>query len=209
MKVIAINGSPRKKGNTYQALKMVTDVLEQEGIEVEILQLGAQEIKGCTGCNACFKSRNEQCIIKDDSVDEFIQKMKEADGILLGSPVYWAAINGTMKSFLDRVFYVAGANGGLFRHKVGAAVVSVRRTGGIPAFQTLNQYLQYSEMFMPASNYWNVLHGNKPGEVQDDVEGQQIARILGKNMAFLLKAVEQSKDLLPAPENKEWTSFIR
>lgn len=209
MKVVAINGSPRKKGNTYQALNMVAEVLEDEGIEVEIIQLGTQEIKGCSGCNACFKDRNEKCIIKGDTVDEIIQKMKEADGFLLGSPVYWSGINGTMKSFLDRAFYVSGANGGLFRHKVGAAIVSVRRTGGIPAFQTLNQYFQYSEMFMPAANYWNVVHGNRPGEVQEDAEGKQIARVLAKNMAFLLKAVDQNKDMLPAAEQKEWTSFIR
>ncbi len=209
MKVIAINGSPRKKGNTYQALQIVAQELEKEGIEVETLQVGSEKIKGCTGCNSCFKTKDETCIIKDDPVDEFIQKMKAADGLLLGSPVYWAEVNGTMKSFLDRAFYVAGANNGLFRHKVGAAVVSVRRTGGIPAFQALNQFLQYSEMFIPTSNYWNVLHGNRPGEIQQDEEGVQIARLLGKNMAFLLKAVNASKEQLPEPEAKVWTSFIR
>lgn len=209
MKVIALNGSPRKKGNTAHALQLVTDELEKAGIEVEVLQVGSQEIRGCTGCNACFKSRDEKCILKGDEVNEAIQKLKEADGILLGSPVYWADLNGTMKAFLDRVFYVASANGGLFRHKVGAAVVSVRRTGGIQAFQTLNQYLQYSEMFIPTSNYWNVLHGNRPGEVMQDEEGMQIARLLGKNMAFLLKAVDANKEALPEPEKKVWTSFIR
>lgn len=209
MKVVALNGSPRKKGNTSHALQIVAAELEKEGIEVEVLQVGSQAIKGCTGCNACFKNKNEKCIIEGDTVDAFIQKMKEADGLLLGSPVYWADMNGTMKAFLDRAFYVAGANGGLFRHKVGAAVVSVRRTGGIQAFQTLNQYLQYSEMFIPTSNYWNVLHGNRPGEVLQDEEGVQIARVLGKNMAFLLKAVNAGKDALPEPEAKVWTSFIR
>lgn len=209
MKVIALNGSPRKKGNTAHALQLVTDELEKAGIAVEVLQVGSQEIRGCTGCNACFKSRDEKCILKGDEVNDAIQKLKEADGILLGSPVYWADLNGTMKAFLDRVFYVASANGGLFRHKVGAAVVSVRRTGGIQAFQTLNQYLQYSEMFIPTSNYWNVLHGNRPGEVMQDEEGMQIARLLGKNMAFLLKAVDANKEALPEPEKKVWTSFIR
>lgn len=209
MKVVALNGSPRKKGNTAHAIDLVLDELVKQGIEVEVLQIGSMETSGCTGCNACFKHRNEKCIIEGDQVNDFIQKMKEADGLLLGSPVYWADINGTMKSFLDRVFYVAGANGGLFRHKVGAAVVSVRRTGGIHAFQTLNQYLQYSEMFIPTSNYWNVLHGNRPGEVLQDHEGQQIARLLGKNMAFLLQSVSANKSALPEPEEKVWTSFIR
>ncbi|MCU4165268.1 flavodoxin family protein [Carboxylicivirga caseinilyticus] len=209
MKVVALNGSPKKNGNTAHALKIVTAELEKEGIEVEILQVGSKEIKGCTGCGACSKRQDEKCIIKGDEVDNFIQKMKEADGILLGSPVYYADLNGTMKSFLDRAFYVAGANGGLFRHKVGTAVVTVRRTGGMQAFQSLNHYLQYSEMFIPTANYWNVLHGGSPGEVLKDEEGVQIARVLGKNMAFLIKAVNASRNQLPVREDKVWTSFIR
>ncbi len=209
MKVVAINGSPRKKGNTAHALQLVTDELEKEGIEVEVIQVGSQSYVGCTACGACAKNKDEKCTLKGDDLNSTIQKIKEADGILLGSPVYFADLNGTMKSFLDRAFYVASANGKLFRHKVGAAIVSVRRTGGIQAFQSMNQYLQFSEMFIPSSNYWNILHGNAPGDVLKDEEGVQIARVLGKNMAFLLKAVDAKKTELPEGEAKVKMSFIR
>ena len=137
--------------------------------------------------------------------------MKGADGIILGSPVHYAGISATMKSFLDRAFYVAGSNGGLFRHKVGAGLVAVRRSGGLPAFQQLNNYLLYSEMLVPASNYWNVIHGRAPGEVAQDAEGVQIMRVLGKNMAWLLKLAAAGKGVVeePAREDKTMTHFIR
>ncbi|MBF4694180.1 flavodoxin family protein [Fusibacter ferrireducens] len=208
MKVIAINGSPRKEGNTYHALKIVGDELEKEGIEVEIVHVGNQMIRGCMGCNTCMKNRNEKCVIDDDLVNEAIQKMKEADGILLGSPVHYAAVGGTMKSFLDRAFY---AGSGLYRHKVGAAVVAVRRSGGLPTFTQLNNFINYAEMVMPTSNYWNVIHGGAPGEVMQDEEGKQIMRVLGKNMAWLMKTIEHGKQAIPAPEKekKTYMSFIR
>ena len=210
MKVVAFNGSPKSEGNTYHAIKILADELENQGIEVEIIHVGNKVIRGCTACNSCFKSRNERCII-DDEVNNWIQKIKEADGIIFGSPVHFSSIGATMKSFLDRAMYVASANKSLFRHKVGAAVVAVRRSGGIPAFNQLNNYISYSEMLMPNSNYWNVIHGTKPGDAVQDDEGVQIMRVLGKNMAWLMKLVDYGKDKIEEPEleKKVSTSFIR
>lgn len=211
MKVVAFNGSPKKEGNTYHALKMVGEELVNSGIEFEVIHVGNKNIRGCMACGQCAKNKNEECIIKTDQVNEWIQSIKDADGILLGSPVHFAGISSTMKAFLDRAFYVHSTNGGLFRHKVGASVVSVRRSGGSVTFDSLNHYLTYSEMFMPTTNYWNVIHGTTPGEVFEDEEGMQIMRVLGKNMAFLMKALESTKATIPAPEceNKTFTCFIR
>ena len=130
MKVVAINGSPNKEGNTYHALRMVGSKLEEKGIDFEIIHIGNKAIRGCLACGKCRENRNEKCVTTTDSLNEWIQTMKMADGIIIGAPVHYAGIPGTMKSFLDRAFYVAGVNGGLFRHKVAAAVVAVRRTGG-------------------------------------------------------------------------------
>ena len=209
MKVVAFNGSPRKEGNTYHAIKMVAEELEKEGIEVEIVHVGDKAIRGCLACNACMRNKNEKCIIETDDVNEWIQKMKAADGILLGSPVHYSAIGGTMKSFLDRAFYVA--NTGFLRHKIGAAVVAVRRSGGVNTFNQLNNYINYAEMLMPSTNYWNVIHGTMPGEALGDEEGKQIMRVLGKNMAWLMKIVESGQQTIIAPEreNKILTNFIR
>ncbi len=210
MKVVAFNGSPRKEGNTYEAIKIVADQLINENIDVEIIHAGNKKIQGCTACNSCFKSRNEQCII-DDEVNEWIQKMKEADGIIFGSPVHFSDISATMKAFLDRATYVGSANNGLFRHKVGTGIISVRRAGGIPAFNQLNNYISYSEMLMPTSNYWNVIFGLKPGEAVKDDEGVQIMRILGKNMAWLMKLIEFSEGKIekPVPERKAYMNMVR
>jgi multimeric flavodoxin WrbA len=211
MHVVAFNGSPNKSGNTYHAIQMVADALAQEGITTEIIHVGNKAIRGCLACGQCVKKRNEQCIQADDPVNEWIQKMKTADGILLGSPVHFSAIGGTMKSFLDRVFYVTGVNNGMLRHKAGAAVVAVRRSGGLPTFNQLNNFICYSEMLMPSSNYWNVIHGTRPGEAVKDEEGVQIMRTLGKNMAWLMKLVEHGKATIPPPEreNKIYMNFIR
>lgn len=209
MKVVAFNGSPKQEGNTYHAIKMVAEELEKEDIEVEIVHVGNKIIRGCLACNACARNKNEKCIIDNDEVNEWIQKMKEADGIIIGSPVHYSAIAGTMKSFLDRAFYVASA--GILRHKVGAAVVAVRRSGGVNTFNQLNNYINYAEMLMPSTNYWNVIHGTAPGEVVGDEEGRQIMRVLGKNMAWLMKLVENGKETVKEPEreNKRFTNFIR
>lgn len=211
MKVVAFNGSPRKEGNTYHAIKVVAAELEKEGIEVEIVHVGNKVIRGCMACGGCARNQNEQCVMKNDEVNEWIQKMKESDGMILGSPVHYSAIRGTMKSFLDRAFYVASVNNGMFRHKVGVSVVADRRAGGIPVFDQLNNFLNYSEMIMPTSNYWNIAYGTAPGEVTQDEEGMQIMRVLGKNMAWLMKVMEAGKPHVKENEREEkiFTNFIR
>ena len=211
MKVVAFNGSPKPEGNTYHALKIVTGELERNGIETEIVCVGNKTIGGCLACNKCVKNRDEQCSVKTDKVNEWIQKMKLADGILLGSPVHYSGMGGNMKSFLDRAFYVAGANGSLFRHKVGAAVVAVRRSGGLTTFNALNHFLLYSEMMMPTSNYWNVIHGSRPGEAMQDEEGVQIMEVLGRNMAYLMQLMEYGKGKVNVPEmaRKVYMNFVR
>lgn len=211
MKVIAFNGSPKESGNTYHGLKLVSEELNSQDIETEIVHVGSETISGCIACGYCAREQNEKCVITKDSVNEWIQKIKQADGVLLGSPVHYAAIGGTMKSFLDRAFMVAGANGGLFRHKAGASVVAVRRSGGVTTFDQLNNYILYSEMIMPGSNYWNVIHGGKPSEALQDDEGVQIMKLLGKNMAWLLKLMENGKGSVNVPEkeNKIFMNFIR
>jgi multimeric flavodoxin WrbA len=211
MKVVAFNGSPNKEGNTYHAIKLVANELEKEGIKTEIIHVGNKSIRGCIACNQCVKNKNEKCVLPGNEVNEWIQKMKEADGIILGSPVHYSALGATMKSFLDRAFYVTSVNGGMLRHKVGASVVAVRRSGGVPTFNQLNNYINYSEMLMPTSNYWNVIHGTRPGEALQDEEGVQIMRVLGKNMAWLMKLVENGKGKVTEPEREKkiFMNFIR
>jgi multimeric flavodoxin WrbA len=211
MKVIAVNGSPKKEGNTFHALSMVGNELKAGGIEFEILHIGDKMIHGCMACGKCAINKDEKCNIKTDEMNQWIQQVKQADGFLLGSPVYCSGIAGTMKCFLDRMLYVSGANGNLFRHKVAAAVVAVRRTGGSVTFDSLNHYLTYSEMILATSNYWNVIHGRTPGEVLQDIEGMQNMRVLGKNMTWLLKMKEATVGIVQPPEKekKEVTNFIR
>jgi multimeric flavodoxin WrbA len=211
MRVIAINGSLRKDGNTRQALAMAGEELIAGGIDFEILHVGHKLLHGCRACGKCAVNKDEECSIKTDDLNKWIQQLKAADGIILGSPVYYSGIAGTMKCFLDRVFYVAGVNGGLFRHKVGASVVALRRSGGSATFDSLNHYLTNSEMIVATANYWNIIHGREMGEVNRDLEGRQIMRVLGKNIAWLLKMKEASTGLVeePAAEKKEAMHFIR
>lgn len=211
MKVIALNGSPHKNGNTYYALTLVGESLQEEGIEYEIVQVGSRFVYGCMACNKCRVNKNEKCVISTDIVNETIARMKQADGIILSSPVYYSGVAGTMKCFLDRAFYVAAGNGHFFRHKVGASVVALRRTGGSMTFNSLNHYLGIEEMLIPSSNYWNVIHGLNPGDAQHDKEGEQIMRVLGKNMAWLLKMRQQTaaSNLEPEQPDKIKTNFIR
>ena len=211
MKVAAFNGSPHANGNTYLALRTVADVLESNGIEVELIHIGDKAVRGCMGCNACAKNRDQRCVLPDDGVNEWVQKMIQADGILLGSPVHYSNLTGVMKCFLDRAAYVAGNSGGLLRHKVGAAITAVRRTGGMPTVDAMNRYITYSEMIIPSSNYWNVVHGMRPGEIEQDAEGMQILRVLGENMAWLMKVLDNGKQIFPPPawERKQLTNFIR
>ena len=211
MKVIAINGSPRKEGNTSHALKMVGDELLASGIEFKILHIGHKLIHGCIACNKCVENKDEKCSIQTDDLNKWIQIIKATDGMIIGSPVHYSGIGGTMKCFLDRLFYVSGSNGNLLRHKVEAAVVAVRRTGGSATLDGLYHYLTYAEMIVATSGYWNVIHGRTPNEVSQDGEGVQIMRLLGKNMAWLLKMKEATSGTIesPIPEKKVITNFIR
>ena len=211
MKVIAINGSPNKEGNTFHALTMVGEELKAGGIEFEILHIGHKLIHGCLACGKCGINKDEKCVIKTDDLNLWIQQIKNSDGLIIGAPVHYAGIPGTMKSFLDRLFYVAGSNGGLLRQKVAAAVVTVRSTGGSATFDSLNHYLNYSEMIIATSNYWNIIHGRSAGEVTQDLEGKQIMSVLGKNMEWLLKMKEATSNTIQSPsrEKKVMTNFIR
>nr|WP_233120854.1 flavodoxin family protein [Chlorobium sp. KB01] len=211
MNVIAINGSPKQDGNTFHALAGVGSELQKNGIGFEIIHVGNKPVRGCMACGACARNRDEKCSITTDPLNEWIQQLKNADGIILGSPVYFAGVAGTMKCFLDRAFYIAACNGGLFRQKVAASVVAVRRTGGSSTFDCLNHYLTFAEMIQATSNYWNITHGRTPGEVLQDSEGVQIMEVLGRNMAWLLRMREATKNTLPGPEpvSKIMTSFIR
>lgn len=211
MKVIGFNGSSRKKGNTACSMNTVFAELEKAGIETEMILVGTEKIQGCIACRGCAKNQNEACTIEDDPVNAWIQKMKAADGILFGSPVHFSGVAGTMKAFLDRAFFVSSMNGGLFRHKVGAAVAAVRRSGGISTVDCMNHYISYAEMIMPSSNYWNVAHGLNPGEMEQDAEGKQIMAVLGRNMAWLMRIIAHGKADIPAPGPvaKTATNFIR
>lgn len=211
MKVIAINGSPRAKGNTAAALRMVGEEIEKEGIEVEYVHIGLKTPRGCMCCYGCVKSQDERCVIQDDLVNDLIQKVKNAEGLLIASPEYYASVSGGIKSALDRMFFVAGMNGGLFRGKVASAIGVARRSGGMGAFIELSKYLLYAEMIVATSMYWAQIFGQRPDEVEQDEEGKQTMRVLGKNMAWLLKMKEATKDTLPQPprEEKVAMNFIR
>ncbi len=190
MKVLAINGSPRKTGNTSILIRAVLDELEKEGIETETLQLGGQLVRGCVACMKCLKEKNKRCANNDDNMNEYIEKMIAADGILLGSPTYFADVSTEIKALIDRAGYVSRVNGSLFKRKVGAAVVAMRRAGSVHAFDTMNHLFTISEMIIPSSSYWNMGVGLKPGDVKDDKEGMETMRILGENMAWLLKKIQ-------------------
>ncbi len=211
MKVVALNGSPKVNGNTVDSIKLLTEQFEDHGIELEIINVGKETIKGCIGCNACGRTKDEKCILKGDIVNDTIQKLKEADGIIIASPVHYAGPTATLKALLDRAFYTSTQNGNLFRHKVGVSLAVTRRTGGLHTIDQIDRYINYSEMFRPTSNYWGVAHGTMPGETIEDLEGQQIMRLLGKNMITLLKLRENGKHLLEenSPEAKVMTNFVR
>lgn len=209
MKVIAINGSARSTGNTATALDTVCGVLEHQGIATERLEIGRGAVHGCIACGVCMEKKNRRCIFNDDLLNENLDRLFAADGLVVGSPVYYAGINGALKSFLDRAFFVAAANGNLFRHKVGCGVVAVRRGGEAAAWEQLNKYFTISEMFMPSGNYWNMVFGLVPGEATQDVEGIQCLEILGANMAWLLRAVADGAAALPPARERQYMNFIR
>jgi multimeric flavodoxin WrbA len=187
MKVLALNGSPRKDGNTSLLIKEVFTELEKEGIETELIQLGGRPIHGCIACMKCGEKKNSQCALKGDSLNDHLAKMFAADGIILGSPVYFTDVTSEMKALIDRAGFVARQNGHLLRRKVGAGVVAVRRAGSVHTFDTLNHFFTINQMVVPGSDYWNMGIGLQPGDVSDDKEGMNTMRILGSNMAWLLK----------------------
>jgi multimeric flavodoxin WrbA len=187
LKVVALNGSARKGGNTAILLRYVLTELEKEGIGTELIEMSGATIHGCLACRECSKKKDRRCAQKNDMGNAYIEKMEQADGILLGSPTYVADVSPEMKALMDRACLVSKANGGMFRHKVGAAVVAVRRMGGMHAFDTLNHFFLISEMIVPGSSYWNVGIGREIGDVEKDEEGIQTMKTLGQNMAWLLK----------------------
>ncbi len=186
MKVLAINGSPRKGGNTEILIKKALAPIEAAGIETEIIQIGGKAIRGCIACGKCFEMQNQTCVIDKDPVNGIVQKMVEADGIILGSPTYFTDVTAEMKALIDRAGYVALANGALLKHKVGAAVVAVRRGGALHVFDTMNHFFQINQMFIVGSTYWNMAYGLQPGDVESDEEGMANMANLGESMAFLL-----------------------
>ena len=187
MKVIAFNGSPRKEGNTATLIRHVLDELENEGIETEIVHIGGKSIHGCTACGKCVENKDRKCVIDNDIVNDCIEKMLQADGIILASPTYFADLTPELKALIDRAGFVAGANGGLLRHKVGAAVVAVRCAGSIHVFDSINHLFTISQMIIPGSSYWNIGMGLDEGDVERDDEGIRTMHTLGQNMAWLLK----------------------
>ncbi|MHC1720410.1 MAG: flavodoxin family protein [Clostridiaceae bacterium] len=207
MKVLLINGSPNVKGCTYTALTEIAKELEKENIETEIFHIGSDPIRGCTACKGCYKT-DGKCVFNDDRVNIALEKAKEADGFIFGSPVHFAAASGAITSFLDRFFYA----GNCFAYKPGAAIVSCRRGGATAAFEQLNKYFTIANMPVVSSQYWNMVHGTTPDEVRQDLEGMQTMRTLGKNMAWLLKSIQAGKEAgikLPEKEPSAVTNFIR
>ena len=198
MKVVAFNGSPRKDGNTAILINRVLKGLQAEGIETEFIQLGGQQIHGCMACGTCRKIKNQECKIVNDNVNLYIQKMAQADGIILGSPTYFSMMTPELKALIDRAGYVSMSNDGMFTRKVGAAVVAVRRTGAMPTFDAINHFFLISEMIIPGSSYWNIGFGRAIGDVEKDEEGLETMETLGKNMAWLLKKLNPSTAVPPS-----------
>jgi multimeric flavodoxin WrbA len=189
MKVVAFNGSVRPEGNTYALLTTVLQELEAEGLKTQLVQLGPKALQGCIACYKCHKNKDQRCAVKKDKLNDYIALMLEADGILLGSPTYFADLSSNMKSLIDRAGMTARANGDMFRRKVGAAVVAVRRAGAIHVFDSINHFFTIGQMIIPGSSYWNVGLGHKIGDVAKDEEGLATMKVLGQNMAWLLKKI--------------------
>lgn len=187
MKVVGVSGSPRRDGNTALLIQTVFEELNKQGIESELVQLSGLPIKGCVACGACLKQKNACCAMTDDAFNDLLTKLVAAEGIILGSPVYSSGVTSQIKAFIDRASMVLAGNRGLFRHKVGAAVVAARRGGAIHAFDTLTHFLHSKEMYLVGSIYWNMAYGNSIGDIVQDDEGIANMRNLGQNMAWLLK----------------------
>ena len=192
MKVVALNGSARKDGNTAMLINVVFEELKKEGIETELIQMAGKNIQGCLACYKCFKNKDRRCSVDKDILNDIMARMEKAEGILLGSPTYFSDVTSGMRAFIERCGFVARANDYMFKGKVGAAVVAVRRAGSIQAFTSMNLFLHYMQMFMPGSSYWNIGIGRDPGDVMKDEEGIQTMKTLGQNMAWLLKKLHGS-----------------
>ncbi|HIR27174.1 MAG TPA: flavodoxin family protein [Candidatus Choladousia intestinigallinarum] len=205
MKVLLINGSPHREGSTYTALHEMEKVFRQENIETEIIQIGTKPVRGCIACSSCFKTG--KCVF-DDAVNETAAKFEECDGLVVGSPVYYASANATLIAFLDRLFYSTHFDKTM---KVGASVVSARRGGLSSTFDELNKYFTISGMPLASGQYWNSIHGNSAQEASQDLEGLQIMRTLARNMSFLIKSIRLGREAygLPKKEEKVATNFIR
>ncbi|MDE6323648.1 MAG: flavodoxin family protein [Paramuribaculum sp.] len=204
MKVIVINGSAHTEGCTARALQEVENQLTSSGIEVERINVAVQPVRGCIGCRKCAEIK--RCVF-DDIVNEVAGKLDEADGLLIGSPVYYAGVNGQLRAFLDRLFYSSSSKSKSM--KVGAVVVSSRRAGSTTAYDEIIKYFSIASMPIVTSTYWNEVHGSNAAEVEQDLEGLQTLRNLGRNMAFLMKAIDSNRDSIPALERSERTNFIR
>ena len=202
MKVVLINGSPHRKGNTFIALSEVAGALEKEGVQTEIIQLGIKAVQGCIACNKCAELGH--CVFQDTLYNQVREALQEADGIVVGSPVYYAGPNGALCALLDRVFYSCSE---LLAYKAGASVAVCRRGGVSATFDRLNKYFTILNMPVVSSQYWNSVHGMRPGEATEDAEGLQTMRMLGRNMAWLLKGVKREER--PEPELRVMTNFIR
>ncbi len=204
MKVLLINGSPRRQGNTFTALSEVAGALEKEGVETQIISIGAKAVQGCIACNKCAELG--RCVFKDDLYNTVREALCDADGFIVGSPVYYAGPNGSLCALLDRLFYSAS---GLLRYKPAASIAVCRRGGASATFDRLNKYFTISNMPVVSSQYWNIIHGLLPGEASQDAEGLQIMRTLGRNMAWLLKNIQAGGVERPVPEERQATNFIR
>jgi len=210
MKILLVNGSPHEQGCTYTALCEIASVLQDEGIKTEFVHLGTSPIHGCIGCATCIRSKTRRCVYTDDKVNETLDKLRECDGVVFGSPVHYASAGGSITSFMDRLFYAGGKE---LRGKVGAAVVSARRAGTTAALDQLHKYFFICGMPIAPSQYWPMVHGNTPDQVRQDEEGMQTMRTLGRNIAFMVKAFALAKEhgiTPPALEaEKKFTNFIR
>lgn len=206
MKVLLVNGSPEEKGCTYTALSEIAGTLADEGVESEIMWLGKTPINDCINCGGCARLRKNRCVFDNDIVNRLLEKAEECDGFVFGSPVYYGHADGRILSVLDRAFFSGNR---IFKHKVGAVVVSARRAGTTCAIDDLMKYLTISQMFVVSSQYWNMVHGFTPEEVMQDGEGMQTMRVLARNMAYLLKCLDAAKDIeKPKTEKRIMTNFI-
>lgn len=193
MKIVAFNGSPRKGGNTEQLIEEVFKPIREAGIETELIQLGGQPLRGCVSCYTCFKTKDGQCAIKTDNMNKYLRKAQKADGIILASPTYYGSVSAEMKAFMDRLGLTTIGQGRTLTHKIGAAVISVRRGGAVTVFDELNRFMLGSGMIVPGSTYWNFGIGEMPGEIHNDTEGLNNMKDLGIQIAWLMEAVQNAK----------------